>query len=105
MSCAGKCSLCHLSSLLSESPSKTATGTIAIQVEDFNDHCPKLTTTTQTMCDGESVVYITAIDQDEFPNSAPFHFSVINEKSKGKWVVEHLNGKNYSALVDLNNGR
>uniref|UniRef100_A0A668AI05 Desmoglein 2 n=1 Tax=Myripristis murdjan TaxID=586833 RepID=A0A668AI05_9TELE len=77
--------------ITNELPSKTATGTIAIQVEDFNDHCPTLTTTTQTMCDGDNVVYVTAIDQDEFPNSAPFHFSVINEKSDGKWTVEHLN--------------
>ncbi|KAJ3595124.1 hypothetical protein NHX12_004429 [Muraenolepis orangiensis] len=73
-----------------ESNAKTATGTIAIQVEDFNDHCPQLTTTTQTMCLDDSVVYVTAVDHDEFPNSAPFDFRVISE-NKQKWTTEHLN--------------
>nr|XP_020451505.1 desmoglein-2-like isoform X2 [Monopterus albus]XP_020451506.1 desmoglein-2-like isoform X3 [Monopterus albus] len=72
-------------------PSKTATGTIAIQVEDFNDHCPKLTTTAHTMCLEDNVIYVTAVDEDAFPNSAPFEFSVIQESSKGKWTVEHFN--------------
>lgn len=74
-------------------PAKTATGTIAIQVEDFNDHCPILTTTTQTMCDWENFIYVTAEDKDDFPNSAPYDFTVIEESSKGKWVVEPLNGE------------
>ncbi|CAB1317409.1 unnamed protein product [Coregonus sp. 'balchen'] len=72
-------------------PSKTATGTIAIQVEDFNDHCPTLTATTTTMCLGDTAVYITAVDGDAFPNGAPFKFRVIQEDSKQKWMVEHLN--------------
>lgn len=78
---------------LSEQPSKTATGTIAIQVEDSNDHCPELTTTTQTICLDNNVIYVTAIDKDEFPNSAPFEFTVIPGSSNGKWTVEHFNGK------------
>ena len=73
--------------------SKTATGTIAIQVEDFNDHCPQLTTTAHTMCLEDNVIYATAVDEDEFPNSAPFEFTVIQGSSKGKWTVEHINGK------------
>ncbi|XP_059201028.1 desmoglein-2-like protein isoform X2 [Centropristis striata] len=72
-------------------PSKTATGTIAIQVEDLNDECPELTTTTQTLCLEDNVIYVTAIDKDEFPNSAPFQFTVIEGESKGKWTVERLN--------------
>uniref|UniRef100_A0A8C5GHB2 Desmoglein-2-like n=1 Tax=Gouania willdenowi TaxID=441366 RepID=A0A8C5GHB2_GOUWI len=74
-------------------PSKSATGTIAIQVEDFNDHCPTLTSKTQTMCLEDNALFATAVDQDEFPNSSPFEFSVIEESSsKGKWTVEHVNG-------------
>ncbi|KAJ4936925.1 hypothetical protein JOQ06_001510 [Pogonophryne albipinna] len=74
-----------------DNPSKTATGTIAIQVEDFNDHCPTLIATTQTMCLEDKVIYVTAVDQDEFPNSAPFEFTVIGGSSDGKWTVESLN--------------
>ncbi|KAK1879195.1 Desmoglein-2 [Dissostichus eleginoides] len=74
-----------------DNPSKTATGTIAIQVEDFNDHCPTLIATTQTMCLEDKVIYVTAVDQDEFPNSAPFEFTVIGGSSEGKWTVESLN--------------
>ncbi|KAL6104615.1 dsg1 [Pungitius sinensis] len=74
-----------------EVPSKTATGTIAIQVEDFNDHCPELTTKSQTMCVEDNVIYATAVDKDNFPNSAPFEFSVIQVGKKEKWTVEHFN--------------
>ncbi|XP_054482279.1 desmoglein-2-like protein [Anoplopoma fimbria] len=72
-------------------PSKTATGTIAIQVEDFNDHCPELTSTTQTMCFEDHVIYVTAVDKDEYPNAAPFEFTVIQGSKKEQWTVEHLN--------------
>ncbi|KAG9274620.1 cadherin-2-like [Astyanax mexicanus] len=72
-------------------PIKTATGTIAIQVEDFNDHCPILTSSAQTMCLGDSVVYVTATDVDEFPNAEPFLFRLFFQSKKGKWTVERLN--------------
>ena len=75
-----------------ETPAKTATGTIAIQVKDFNDHCPELTYTNHTMCLDQHVVYVTAVDPDEFPNSAPFEFRVITE-NKQTWTTEQLNGK------------
>nr|XP_040027751.1 desmoglein-2-like [Gasterosteus aculeatus aculeatus] len=74
-----------------EVPSQTATGTIAIQVEDFNDHCPELTTKSQHMCVEDNVIYVTAVDKDNFPNSAPFEFSVIQGGRKEKWTVEHFN--------------
>uniref|UniRef100_A0A3Q3X8L9 Cadherin domain-containing protein n=1 Tax=Mola mola TaxID=94237 RepID=A0A3Q3X8L9_MOLML len=77
--------------ITNDHPSKTATGTIAIQVEDYNDHCPTLTTRTQTMCYEDNFVYVTAIDQDEFPNAAPFDFTVIQESNQGNWKVEPLN--------------
>uniref|UniRef100_A0A8C5CKR3 Desmoglein 2 n=1 Tax=Gadus morhua TaxID=8049 RepID=A0A8C5CKR3_GADMO len=73
-----------------DTPIKTATGTIAIQVEDYNDHCPELTVTSQTMCVNDNMVYVTAVDKDEFPNSAPFEFRVISE-SKQKWTIEPFN--------------
>ncbi|XP_051274366.1 desmoglein-2 [Dicentrarchus labrax] len=78
--------------ITSDIPSKTATGTIAIQVKDHNDHCPTLTTTTQTKCIEDNVIYVTAKDEDEFPNSNPFEFTVIPGSSQGKWTVEPLNG-------------
>lgn len=74
-------------------PSQTATGTIAIQVEDFNDHCPTLTSDLQTMCIPLDSVIVTAKDEDAFPNGAPFDFAIIEEGTEGKWQVEHLNGK------------
>ncbi|XP_036374153.1 desmoglein-2-like [Megalops cyprinoides] len=72
-------------------PSKTATGTIAVQVEDMNDHCPTLTGTSQTLCSDEKVVFATAVDEDADPNGAPFKFTIISEETKGKWTVERLN--------------
>ncbi|XP_064189889.1 desmoglein-2.1 [Anguilla rostrata] len=72
-------------------PSKTATGTIAIQVEDYNDHCPTLTTTSQSMCLDDKVVFVTAVDEDDSPHGAPFVFTLDPKGTKGDWVVEHLN--------------
>lgn len=73
-------------------PAQTSTGTIAIQVEDSNDHCPVLTTDTETICTTSNSVIVAAKDDDSFPNGPPFHFSIVPEGTKGKWVVEHLNG-------------
>lgn len=74
-------------------PAQTATGTVAIQVEDFNDHCPILTTDLQTICIPLDSVTVTAKDEDSFPNGPPFHFNVIPEGTNGKWQAEHLNGE------------
>ncbi|MEQ2247675.1 hypothetical protein ILYODFUR_011594 [Ilyodon furcidens] len=81
----------NIMAITNETPSKTATGTIAIQVEDFNEHCPTLTSTTQTMCFGDNVIYVTAEDRDMFPNSAPFDFTIIQSNSKEKWIMEPFN--------------
>uniref|UniRef100_A0AAZ3NMA9 Cadherin domain-containing protein n=1 Tax=Oncorhynchus tshawytscha TaxID=74940 RepID=A0AAZ3NMA9_ONCTS len=72
-------------------PSKTATGMVAIQVEDLNDHCPMLTSKVQTMCMTADAITVTAVDKDAFPNGAPFTFTIIPEGTEGVWVVEHLN--------------
>ncbi|KAB5579050.1 hypothetical protein PHYPO_G00190260 [Pangasianodon hypophthalmus] len=70
---------------------KTATGTLAIQVQDFNDHCPILTSSVQTLCYGSSVVYATAKDEDKYPNAEPFEFRVVTKVTKENWRVERLN--------------
>lgn len=72
---------------------KTATGTIAIQVEDFNDHCPVLSSSVETLCYGTSVVYVTATDKDKFPNAEPFEYRVVTKETKENWNVERVNGK------------
>ncbi|XP_072543360.1 desmoglein-2-like protein [Salminus brasiliensis] len=77
--------------ITNEYPIKTATGTIAIQVEDFNDHCPILTSPAQTMCYGDSVVYVSATDGDNYPNGEPFVFRVLTKSTTEKWSVERLN--------------
>uniref|UniRef100_A0A3P8NT17 Cadherin domain-containing protein n=1 Tax=Astatotilapia calliptera TaxID=8154 RepID=A0A3P8NT17_ASTCA len=74
-----------------DTPDKTATGTIAIQVEDFNDHCPILTSNMETMCTTVDAVIVNANDEDAFPNGPPFVFEILPEGTKGKWQVEHLN--------------
>ncbi|KAF4088862.1 hypothetical protein AMELA_G00059540 [Ameiurus melas] len=72
-------------------PVKTATGTIAIQVQDFNDHCPILKSSVETLCYGNSVVYVTATDGDNFPNAEPFEFRVVTKDTKEKWISERVN--------------
>ncbi|MGH0126768.1 UNVERIFIED_CONTAM: hypothetical protein FKN15_040422 [Acipenser sinensis] len=60
-------------------PAKTATGTVAIQVEDFNDHCPTLTSTSTDMCSNDKSVIVTAVDEDADPNSVPFKYKIVDE--------------------------
>ncbi|TRY93749.1 hypothetical protein DNTS_020843, partial [Danionella cerebrum] len=78
-------------SITQDLPSKTATGTIAIMVEDFNDHCPMLSSQVQILCTDKDAVLVTADDEDAPPNGAPFTFSILAEGTKGKWAIEHLN--------------
>lgn len=42
------------------------------------------------MCYEDNFIYVTAIDRDEFPNSSPFEFTVVEGTS---WNVEPFNGK------------
>uniref|UniRef100_A0A3Q3GU06 Si:ch73-74h11.1 n=1 Tax=Labrus bergylta TaxID=56723 RepID=A0A3Q3GU06_9LABR len=72
-------------------PAKTATGTIAIEVTDSNDHCPTLTTTYNHLCTDVKTVYVTGFDEDVSPNGAPFTFRIITEGTNGKWEVEVIN--------------
>lgn len=74
-------------------PSKTSTGTIAIQVEDFNDNCPILTSDIETICTPADAIIVNARDEDAFPNGAPFDFAIIPEETQGKWQVENFNGE------------
>lgn len=83
--------ICFSFSLI-DLPSKTATGTIAIQVEDFNDHCPTLASKVKTLCTEKDAVLVTAVDEDAPPNGSPFTFNVVPEGTKGKWTVEYFNG-------------
>uniref|UniRef100_A0A8C4RGR8 Desmoglein 4 n=1 Tax=Erpetoichthys calabaricus TaxID=27687 RepID=A0A8C4RGR8_ERPCA len=82
-------------------PVKTSTGTIAIQVEDFNDHCPTLTTTSTNLCTDDKSIVVTAVDQDFDPNGPPFKFTIINEPNmKDKqWTIEKINDT--SAVVRI----
>ncbi|KAM9501621.1 desmoglein-2-like protein [Clarias gariepinus] len=79
--------LCITNEILPE----TATGTLAIQVSDSNDHCPLLTHSVVTLCYGNNVVYVTATDGDKYPNAEPFEFRVVTKGTKETWSVERLN--------------
>ncbi len=80
-------------------PSKTATGTIAIQVTDTNDHCPTLTATHSDLCSDGKTVYVTGFDEDVSPNAAPFTFRIIPDGTRGSWDIEVINGKKMHQVV------
>ena len=81
-------------------PSKTVTGTIAINVEDSNDNCPMLVTTYQHACSDTKVVYISAFDEDDSAN--PLSFRLIQEESQGAWEVKPVDGKSNISLGSAN---
>uniref|UniRef100_A0A672KUL9 Cadherin domain-containing protein n=1 Tax=Sinocyclocheilus grahami TaxID=75366 RepID=A0A672KUL9_SINGR len=80
--------------------SQTSTGTIALQVEDLNDNCPKLLNNVQTVCSDTSIVNVTAEDEDSDPNGAPLEFSLIQEKTKGKWNLQRIDDVSVSMLAE-----
>ncbi|KAJ8376837.1 hypothetical protein SKAU_G00074170 [Synaphobranchus kaupii] len=76
--------------LTQDMPPKTATGTIALNVQDSNDHCPHLSSTYRSLCAEEKTVYVSAIDEDGNLNGAPFEFLIVPEETTGEWDVEHV---------------
>lgn len=76
-------------------PPKTATGTIVIQIEDKNDHCPILVTPKTTVCTDAKYINVTVEDRDRHPNAGPFTFMVIDEPEKmsDKWEIGQIDGK------------
>ncbi|XP_051730034.1 desmoglein-2-like [Ctenopharyngodon idella] len=83
-----------------ELPAQTSTGTIALQVEDLNDNCPKLLDNVQTVCSDTRAVNVTAEDNDFYPNGAPLEFSLIQEKTKGKWNLQRINDVSASLFIE-----
>ncbi|NXB64861.1 DSG2 protein, partial [Struthidea cinerea] len=72
-----------------DSPRKTVTGTVVIQVTDENDNCPVIVNPVQTVCSDAKLVDVTARDLDGYPNSYPFSFTVIDEPegTAEKWII------------------
>ncbi|NWX43067.1 DSG2 protein, partial [Steatornis caripensis] len=72
-----------------DSPKKTVTGTVVIQVKDENDNCPVIVNPVQTVCSDAKLVDVTANDLDGYPNSEPFSFTVIDEPEgmAKKWII------------------
>ncbi|NXO90665.1 DSG2 protein, partial [Certhia brachydactyla] len=72
-----------------DSPRKTVTGTVVIQVKDENDNCPVILNPVQTVCSDAKLVDVTAHDLDGYPNSYPFSFTVIDEPegTAEKWII------------------
>ncbi|XP_054840704.1 desmoglein-2 isoform X2 [Eublepharis macularius] len=88
-------------------PSKTATGTIAIQVQNVNFHCPTITTQATTICSDAKFTNITVEDEDAHPNSGPFTFSIIDEPERmsDKWVIGQVDGSRAQLVpVDIRPG-
>ncbi|NXP25371.1 DSG2 protein, partial [Scytalopus superciliaris] len=78
----------------SDSPSKTVTGTVVIQVQDENDNCPIIVNRVQTVCSDAKLVDVTAKDLDGYPNSDPFSFTVVDEPegTAKNWMIASRNG-------------
>ncbi|NXS53382.1 DSG2 protein, partial [Brachypteracias leptosomus] len=77
-----------------DSPKKTVTGTVVIQVRDENDNCPVIVDPVRTVCSDAKLVDVTANDLDGYPNSDPFSFTVIDEPegTAKKWIITSRNG-------------
>ncbi|XP_074753841.1 desmoglein-2-like [Athene noctua] len=77
-----------------DSPKKTVTGTVVIQVKDENDNCPVIMNPVQTVCSDAKFIDVTANDLDGYPNSDPFSFTVIDEPegTAKKWIIVSRNG-------------
>ncbi|XP_072568951.1 desmoglein-2.1-like isoform X2 [Paramormyrops kingsleyae] len=77
--------------VMKDFPYKTATGTIAIEVQDSNDHCPHITSSHQLLCSDVQAVTVTAVDEDSDPNAAPFGFTLVAQNPSDQWKLETFN--------------
>ncbi|KFP03825.1 Desmoglein-2, partial [Calypte anna] len=77
-----------------DTPKKTATGTVIIEVKDENDNCPVIVNPVQNVCSNAKSVNVTANDLDGYPNSEPFSFAVVDkpEGTAKKWIIGSRNG-------------
>lgn len=76
-----------------DASTKTATGTVIIQVDDVNDNMPELPTSEMVLCDKEgelSSMVVVANDLDQSPYSSPFSFTLADDHD-GKWFVTRFN--------------
>lgn len=78
-----------------DTPSKTVTGTIAIQVENSNDHCPTIPTTMTRVCSNEQFIDFTIEDRDSHPHGGPFTVTILDqpERMSDRWVISRIDGK------------
>ncbi|XP_031430705.1 desmoglein-2-like [Clupea harengus] len=74
--------------MTNDMPTQTATGTIAVHVEDTNDNCPTLTSHVQYLCSDTKVVNVTAEDLDGDPNGPPLEFTLLDEGVGVKWRLQ-----------------
>ncbi|XP_042353536.1 desmocollin 2 like isoform X2 [Plectropomus leopardus] len=75
-----------------DASSKTGLGTVVIKIIDDNDNVPLIPTSELVMCEkgGElGSVLVTAEDNDLYPNSAPFIFSLKDDGTK--WSLTRFN--------------
>uniref|UniRef100_A0A8D0GQB8 Desmoglein 2 n=1 Tax=Sphenodon punctatus TaxID=8508 RepID=A0A8D0GQB8_SPHPU len=81
-------------------PRKTATGTIAIQIKDINNHCPTLETPVRTECLDATFINVTAVDRDAYPNGAPFTFTIIDEPEgmAKEWKIGQVEGNSMQLI-------
>ncbi|NXG76382.1 DSG2 protein, partial [Baryphthengus martii] len=80
--------------ITTDSPEKTVTGTVVIEVKDENDNCPVIVNPMQTVCSDAKLIDVTASDLDGYPNSDPFSFAVIDEPegTAKEWIITSRNG-------------
>nr|KAF6358142.1 desmoglein 2 [Pipistrellus kuhlii] len=74
-----------------DTPRKTITGTVVINVEDINDNCPTLVDPVMNVCDDVQYVNVTARDLDGYPNSDPFTFAIVDKPAgmAEEWRIVH----------------
>uniref|UniRef100_A0ACB8FE71 Uncharacterized protein n=1 Tax=Sphaerodactylus townsendi TaxID=933632 RepID=A0ACB8FE71_9SAUR len=88
-------------------PSKTATGTIAIQVQNINFHCPTIITRATAICAEEKFANITVEDHDVYPYGGPFTLTIIDEPERmsDKWAIGQVHGSRAQLVpVDVHPG-
>ncbi|KAJ6662160.1 hypothetical protein lerEdw1_012625 [Lerista edwardsae] len=77
-----------------DTPSKTVTGTIAIQVENSNDHCPTIPTTMTRVCSDAQFIDFPIEDRDAHPHGGPFTVTILDqpERMSDQWVISRVDG-------------
>ncbi|XP_071064610.1 desmocollin-1 isoform X2 [Dasypus novemcinctus] len=82
----------NISVVARDASGRSCTGTLAVLLEDYNDHAPQIDNHVTICRHGKDSAVLTPVDSDGPDNGPPFQFFLDNSAKKS-WSLESVDGK------------